>query len=148
MAGIMVPVDFSDVTGAVLDQAARLGEAFGLPLTLLTVAQPEADFVGYEVGPQYIRDDLAEGLRHTHQKLQQAKDDLEAKGLSVTALMVPGAAAEKVVEEMRRLEPELIVIGSHGHGALRQLLAGSVCQAVLNHTTCPVLVTPARTDAS
>ena len=144
MPGILVPVDFSDVTDAVVAEARKMAAALSLPLTLIHVAQAEVDFIGYEVGPQYIRDDLAEDLREQHQALQTLRDTLAAEGLTATAQMVPGSAQEKVVEELGRIQPELVVVGSHGHGALYHLLAGSVCQAVLTHAACPVLVVPAK----
>ena len=144
MPGILVPVDFSDVTDAVVAEARKMAAALSLPLMLIHVAQAEVDFIGYEVGPQYIRDDLAEDLREQHQALQTLRDTLAAEGLTATAQMVPGSAQEKVVEELGRIQPELVVVGSHGHGALYHLLAGSVCQAVLTHAACPVLVVPAK----
>lgn len=144
MPGILVPVDFSDVTDALIAEAGKMAAALSLPLTLIHVAQAEVDFIGYEVGPQYIRDDLAEDLREQHQALQALRDALAADGLTATAQMVPGSAQEKIVEELGRINPELVVVGSHGHGALHHLLAGSVCQAVLNHAACPVLVVPAK----
>jgi len=140
---MLVPLDFSDVTARVLAEAARLAQSLDMAVTLVHVAQTESDFVGFEVGPKYIRDDMAEDLREDHAKLHDAQQALAAKGLDVTAMMVPGAPAEKLVEEMARLAPGLVVIGSHGHGALHQLLAGSACQAVLKRATCPVLVVPA-----
>jgi len=145
MSGILVPVDFSDITDAVVVEAKRLATALSMPLTLIHIAQAEVDFIGYEVGPQYIRDNLAEDLREQHQELQAIRDGLADGGLTVTAQMVPGAAQEKIVEELDRLRPEMVVVGSHGHGALHNLLAGSVCQAVLKHAACPVLVVPVKT---
>ena len=34
----------------------------------------------------------------------------------------------------------MIVVGSHGHGALYHLLLGSVSEGIIRKTTCPVLV--------
>jgi len=64
------------------------------------------------------------------------------------AMLVPGDPSGKLPEEIDRLRPEMVVMGSHGHGALYQLLAGSVCQAVLNHAACPVVVVPIKGAAS
>jgi nucleotide-binding universal stress UspA family protein len=49
-----------------------------------------------------------------------------------------------VLSEARRLEVELIVVGSHGHGLLFDALLGSVSAAVLRHAEVPVLVVPVR----
>jgi nucleotide-binding universal stress UspA family protein len=38
----------------------------------------------------------------------------------------------------------LIVIGSHGHGALYHLFAGDVASGILKDAKCPVLVVPSR----
>ncbi|HAU36634.1 MAG TPA: universal stress protein [Phycisphaerales bacterium] len=140
---ILVPVDFSDVTEAVLAEAAAAAKAHGAKVWLIHVAAPEPSFVGYEVGPVFIREDVAEQLRQQHQKLQQYQQLLREQSVETTAMLVPGDPARKIPEEAARLQPRMIVLGSHGHGALHQLLAGSVCQAVLKQRLCPVLVVPA-----
>jgi nucleotide-binding universal stress UspA family protein len=145
MAGsILVPVDFSDVTEAVIAQAQRLAEALGAKIWLIHVASARPDFVGYEVGPVSVRDSVARELHREHEQLQQYQDELRAEGLVATALLVPGMPPNKILEEAERIRPDMIVIGSHGHGALYHLLAGSVCEGVLKHAPCPVVVVPAK----
>ena len=141
---MVVPLDFSDATDGVLATAEKLARSLGLSVTLIHVAQKETDFIGYEVGPEYIRDHVAEDLRDQHQQLETCCRKLTDSGLEAVALLVPGDPAEKLVQEIERLAPAMVVIGSHGHGALHQLLAGSACQAVLQHATCPVVVVPSR----
>ncbi|HVT61101.1 MAG TPA: universal stress protein [Thermoanaerobaculia bacterium] len=47
------------------------------------------------------------------------------------------------------LEPDLLVLGTHGRRGLRRLLVGSVAERVLRHSTCSVLVVPgAQTEAT
>ncbi|MEW5940915.1 MAG: universal stress protein [Chloroflexota bacterium] len=65
-------------------------------------------------------------------------------GLDATALVVQGATVETILNEASKLEADMIVVGSHGHGALYQLLVGSVCEGVLRKAACPVLVVPTR----
>jgi nucleotide-binding universal stress UspA family protein len=57
-------------------------------------------------------------------------------------LLVQGPAADVIVLEADRLRADIIVLGSHGHGAMRHLLLGSVSDAVLRKTTRPVLIVP------
>ncbi|MDP6437587.1 MAG: universal stress protein [Gammaproteobacteria bacterium] len=37
---------------------------------------------------------------------------------------------------------DIVIVGSHGRGALRQLLVGSISEEVLRHAKCPVIVIP------
>ena len=149
MAGqLLVPLDFSDATDAILATARRLANALDLSIVLIHVAQAEGDFIGYEVGPQYIRDHVAEELWDQHEALERLQKHLAADGIEAVAMLVPGDPSGKLPEEIDRLRPEMVVMGSHGHGALYHLLAGSVCQAVLNHAACPVLVVPIKGAAS
>ena len=59
-----------------------------------------------------------------------------------TALFVQGSTAETIVRKATEIDADLIVVGSHGHGAMYQLLVGSVSEAVLRQSEIPVLVVP------
>ena len=141
---ILAAIDFSNVTDAVIARGEQLAKALGAKIWLIHAAIPEPDFVGYEVGPEYIRDSAARHLREEHQVLGQYQDKLRGEGVEVTAMLVPGEAVEKILQEAASLEADWIVLGSHGHGALYNLLAGSVCQGVLSKATCPVVIVPSR----
>jgi nucleotide-binding universal stress UspA family protein len=142
MKHILLPVDFSDVTPKAVEVAVHLARVFSASLTLLHVASPNPDFVGYEPGPQSVRDQVARHLHEEHRQLQELDRQVETAGLKSTALLVQGYPAEKILQEAARLGADLIVVGSHGRGALRQLLVGSVTDGVLRGAKCPVLVVP------
>ena len=142
MKNILASIDFSDVTGAVVQSAAGIANAFQTSLYLLHVAPPDPDFIGYEPGPQTVRDGVAQKFRKEHQQLRELESELKSKGLDVHALLVQGATAEKILQEAKRLQAEMIVIGSHGHGALQKLLVGSVAEGILRKVPCPVLIVP------
>lgn len=145
MKVILAAIDFSEVTPVVVSAAETLSRAFdGCRVCLLHVAPPEPDFVGYEPGPQTVRDQLAEKFRDEHRRLHEIQKDLESKGVATTALLIQGPIAEKILEEIDRQKADLAVMGSHGHGALHQLLVGSVSEGVLRKSSCPVLVVPSR----
>jgi nucleotide-binding universal stress UspA family protein len=140
---ILVPIDFSDATPAVVQYASELARAFGGKIVLLHVSEPEPDFVGFEAGPQAVRASVARDFRAEHQKLDELKHSLAASGLDTTALQIQGSLAEKILLEAETQSADLIVMGSHGHGAIYNLLVGSVTSGVLKKAKRPVLVVPA-----
>ena len=140
---ILAVLDFSPVSKAVIEQAAELAEAFSAELTLLHVSAPDPEFVGYDVGPQTVRDGRASEIRAEHRELQQIAKDLRARGLTAHARLIQGPAVEKILAEAARLRTDVLVIGSHGHGALYRALLGSVGEGVVRAARCPVLVIPA-----
>ncbi len=144
MKNILVPVDFSDVSERVTDAAARFARAFHARLILLHVAPPEPEFIGYEPGPPSVRSSVARELVEEHKRIHKLDHELERKGLTVTSLVIQGYAVEKILAEAEKFEADLIVMGSHGHGAIRNLLVGSVTEGVMRKAKCPVLVIPRR----
>jgi nucleotide-binding universal stress UspA family protein len=142
MRTILVAVDFSDTHDGVLATAAALARATGGTVHLIHVEPPDPDFVGYKPGPQYVRDSVAHRAMDHHERIQEDRDGLQARGLTAHSLVVQGPTVSKIHEEARRLQADLIVAGSHGHGAVYDLLLGSVSQGILKHAPCPVLIVP------
>lgn len=76
--------------------------------------------------------------------LQEALPPLEAAGLTAEAELLRGRPSAAIVDDARIWQPDLIVLGSRGHGPVETAVLGSVSAAVVDHATCPVLV--ARSD--
>lgn len=144
---LLAALDFSPVSDAVVAQAASLAEAFSAELTLVHVAAPEPEFVGYEAGPQSVRTDRAREVRGEHRDLQATAEGLRGRGIRAHALLIQGPVVEKILAEAERLGADAIVIGSHGHGALHRLLLGSVSEGVVRAARCPVVLVPAARAA-
>ncbi|HSI63881.1 MAG TPA: universal stress protein [Candidatus Saccharimonadia bacterium] len=142
MSTILVPVDFSDISPQVVETAASLADARGDAITLLHVALPDPAFVGFEAGPVVVQEAVQRDFQVDHGKLEAIRADLAARGLAAGYLHFEGSTAEVILREAKRIHAGLIVMGSHGHGALYHLLVGSVTDAVLRKTSCPVLVVP------
>jgi nucleotide-binding universal stress UspA family protein len=140
---ILAAIDFSPVSEAVVEQAESLARAFSAELTLLHVAAPDPDFVGYEAGPQTVRDARAEELHTEHRELQATAESLRQREVPCHALLIQGPTVEKILEEAQRIGADAIVLGSRGHGALYRALLGSVSEGVLRDARCPVLFVPA-----
>jgi nucleotide-binding universal stress UspA family protein len=141
---ILAAVDLSDITDEVLERAASIAAAFTARLMLLHVAQPDPDFVGFEVGPQSVRDAQAHELRDEHRECQRRAKELRGHGIDAQAYMVQGPTVEMILERAEHLEADLIVVGSHGHGAVYRAVLGSVSEGVLHRAKVPVLIIPSR----
>lgn len=148
MKNILVPIDFSDVTSQVVEIARKFAAAFESRLILLNVAEPEPDFVGFEAGPPTVRLAVARDFKAERKQLDDLKAQCAAYGTEATTLHIQGPIIDKIVHEAGEQQADLIIIGSHGHGALYDLLVGSVTQGVIKAATCPVVVVPApaKTD--
>lgn len=141
---VLIAVDLSQSAPDVIEQARRLVAGEDLSVYVLHVAAPDPDFVGYDAGPQNERDAVANHLQKDHKKVQELADGLRANGIDATALLVRGPTAETILAQADKLDVEMIVVGSHGKGAMVQLLVGSVSEGVLRESTRPVVVIPTR----
>ena len=141
---ILAAVDFSPVTERVVDVLRQMAATFPAEVRLVHVAPPEPAFVGYVAGPAVVRDQVATELHASHQQLQELADRLRADGVDTTALQLQGATVATILAEAERLPAELIVLGSHGRGAVHHLLVGSVTDGVVRSAKVPVLLVPAR----
>jgi nucleotide-binding universal stress UspA family protein len=141
---ILAAIDFSPVSGAVVEHAASLAKAFSAELTLVHIAAPDPDFVGYQAGPQTVRDTRAETLHTEHRELQATAESLRQREVDCHALLIQGPTVQTILEEAGRIEADTIVLGSRGHGALYRALLGSVSEGVLHEASCPVVVVPAH----
>lgn len=56
--------------------------------------------------------------------------------------MVQGTIAETILAEAEARGAQLIIMGSHGYGAIAGLIVGGVGKVVLRKAGCPVLVIP------
>ena len=139
---ILALIDFSEATNAVVAAATKLAVAVDAEVLLLHVVEPDPDFVGYEVGPQYIRDSRAAELRKEHRQLQEYANKLNKNGANTEALLVQGATIEMVIEEAKKLNIDLIITGHHEHNYLYQAFVGSVSAEIIKRSKIPVLLVP------
>ncbi|NEO29116.1 MAG: universal stress protein [Symploca sp. SIO3C6] len=144
MRNLLVAIDFSETTTAVVAQAELLAEATKSKLWLIHIASPDPDFIGYKTGPQTERNFLARKFHNQHRQLQESAQKLRQKGIDAVALMIQGPTVETILEQAHKLAADLIVVGSHGHRGLYKVLVGSVSEGILRQADCPVLIVPAR----
>ena len=139
---IVVGVDLSESSEIIVNTAGEVAKAFSSKLWIIHAAAPEPDFIGYDAGPQSVRDSIARNLKKEHVELQALADNVRESGIDVTALLIQGPAVDVILKEASKLNANMIVLGSHGRGAMLQLIVGSVSNGVLKSAECPVLIVP------
>jgi len=102
--------------------------------------EPVPTYLGEPHKSRVAADHVSEGRRIA----QQTVKDLEEAGLDVIAEVLEGPAAKAILGVADVRQPDLIVMGSRGHGELASLLLGSVSHRVLAHAQAPVMIVKAR----
>lgn len=139
---IMVAVDFNDSIGELMVYADNLAQKFNSKVWVLHVADPEPDFIGYEPGPQYIRDIKAEEYREEHRNLQEICKNFLSKDIHAEALLIQGSTVETVMSEAQKLQIDLLIVGTHKHSFLHNLLQESVSMELIKKAEIPMLTIP------
>jgi len=142
MKNLVVALDLSETTATVLAQARPLSECYAAKLWLIHAAQPDPDFVGFDVGPVTVRKSVADHFHEEHRQLQALAEGLRTEGFDCTALLIQGATVEVILKEAADLAADMIIVGSHGHGLVHQLILGSTSEGVIRKSRIPVLVVP------
>jgi nucleotide-binding universal stress UspA family protein len=141
---ILAAVDRSKTSEAVVAAAAVVARGADASVLLVSVAPREPDAFGRQVVRKVITEPVPSSLRERHELLVRLAARLREAGIACETLMVRGDPGPTLIDEARRAKASLIVMGSHGRGALYRNLIGSVSETVLRDGRFPVLVVPAR----
>ncbi len=140
LKSILVATDFGEASGAALAYGRELARTFGATLHVLHVADDVYVRLG---GDAYmaVLPELQRGLEVAAQKqLDELLIDNDPVPLPVkSAVLTSSATAAAIVQYARDLDIDLIVVGTHGRGAMAHLLMGSVAERVVRSASCPVL---------
>jgi nucleotide-binding universal stress UspA family protein len=154
---LLVGLDLSESTEKIVKKIEEIAKTLSARVWLLHITKPEPrdiyiaghepDSVGSEKDAQLLRDSLAKRFHDEHRQIQEIADRLRKSGLDTTGLLVQGETVEAILREASRLDVDMIVVGSHGWGAMHQLLVGSVSEGVLHGSEYPILVVPTHDRA-
>ena len=133
---ILVPLDFSDSSSRILQTALSVLSDDGT-ITLLHIVEWLPAVTTGTSGIYPHRKDIEKLKALSLAQLEeQAREQKEA---DVQAMVREGKPASIILEVIAGLEPDLVVMGSHGRSKLDHLLIGSVAERVIRKAPCPVL---------
>jgi len=161
---ILVAVDLSDVTQNMMQEVIKLSSGLSSKTWLLHVVDPkpvsidhvdygpgfgglEPCFVDYGPDPKTKRDQISCQFKKEHKALHHEVGRLQRSGIETTALLIQGSVIDVILHQSSKLGIEMIIVGSHGHGAVYNLVIGSVNEGLLKQSPCPVLVIPTHDRA-
>src|SRR5271166_1190311 len=156
---IVVAIDLKAGTDRLLAEAQRYSRALNAVVDIIHVAAPDPDFVGYIKSPDpanktqektqektqdnLIRDSEAKTLRTEHAQTQALSERLRANGVRIDrALTVQGPTLATILDETRKLGADLLILGSHHHGAMHRLWFGDIAVDAAKQAPCSLLVVP------
>ena len=139
---LLVAVDLSESTQTIVEKVEEINKEYPAKVWILHNAEPEPDILEFKVDPLAARETLAKKFHNEHRQIQEIANRLRKAGMDATALLVHGATVESILKEASDLDVDMIVVGTHGRGAMYQLLVGSVSEGILHKSRYPVLVIP------
>jgi len=136
---VLLAVDGSPVSRRATQHAVRLARQLASPpeLTLFYADTPLLQSVAIKLGAEAVRRYHEE---NGHAATRGARALLKRAQLDFAELQVVGEPAEAIVREAKRGRYALVVMGTHGRGALEGLLLGSVARKVIAQSPVPVTV--------
>jgi nucleotide-binding universal stress UspA family protein len=142
---ILLATDGSPSAAGAQREAFELARLTDAPLLVVAVEHVVLPAVGYAA---YGYSNIVVELTAAEQKrvaatLEKVEEAATADGIHCRTVEAEGAIAEEICRIASERGARMIVVGSHGWGAGKRLLFGSVSAALLHQAPCPVLVVPA-----
>jgi len=138
---ILYPSDFSEHSLCALPYARELSGRFGAELHCLHVVDEATQYwvgTGDTAVPIVVPLEELTGTAEK-QMAQFVADNFGEDGAGIVSHVVSGRPFIEIIHYAQEQEIDLIVIATHGHGALASMLMGSVTEKVVRKCPCPVL---------
>ncbi|MDH5589536.1 MAG: universal stress protein [Gemmatimonadota bacterium] len=130
---ILVPLDGSRFSEAALPVALGIAQHTRASVHLVTVQEPIPSFA-YAEWETAAEEWSAQYLANAASRCRSRTE------VVVTSSLVSGRVAEMLESEARDHDTDLVVMASHGRGALTRAWLGSVTDAFVRQTSHPILV--------
>jgi nucleotide-binding universal stress UspA family protein len=135
---ILLATDFSSTAASAADLAVALARRFGDSVALVHVLEPPSmAYPDLMVDVSTLERAL---LDRATALLREAADAIRARGIVVEERLTEGNPSERISELAREIGARLVVVGTHGRGALSRAFLGSVAERTVLSADRPVLV--------
>jgi nucleotide-binding universal stress UspA family protein len=144
---MLLPLDGSEISEAILGHATQLGSRFGAAYHLLRVVPSPKQFAS-SYPPDLIEANRERILRETEEAKEYLKSQgerLRTAGVTVEErVLTGGQPAHDILAEAQAADCDFIAISAHGRGRLARALLGSTSDKVVRGTHLPILLYRAK----
>ncbi|HEY2309930.1 MAG TPA: universal stress protein [Gaiellaceae bacterium] len=146
---ILFATDGSPSAAEAQKNAFELALRLAAPLLVVSVAHPVLPAVGYSAyGYSNVVAEVRDAERKRVEELVTSiAETAEGEGVHCTTVTLDGQIVDEICRKASEYEAQLIVVGSHGWGAARRFLSGSVSTGLVHSAPCPVLVVRSSAEA-
>jgi len=142
MKNIIVAVDIEKKEEYLVEKGIEMAKTYQAKLWIIHASAPDPDFVGYEAGPQSVRDERARTLFTENKILNDYADLAKRKGVDATGLLIQGPTTELILEECDKLKADLLILGHRKHGFIQRIIRGSIAGGIMENTKIPLMIIP------
>jgi nucleotide-binding universal stress UspA family protein len=154
---ILYATDLGPYGPKIFAHAIGLAQRFDAQIHIVHVLEPVGEYaqslISNYVSPETLKTVQNEGYENArkemHRRLEKFCSDRlpdECEHLLANMRVVEGLPFQVILDEAKRLNADLIVVGSHGRTGLGELFMGSVAHKVLSKATIPVFVVPIKQE--
>lgn len=138
---IYVPLDNTDISDRVLNEAIDLAKSTSAKLRISHIVNLEQITFGVEmVGVAELKDAL---LSIGNTLISKVKQKLDAAGVDADVKMIENygsSIATLIVEDAKEFGADLFILGSHHLGSFSHFLTGGIAEDLAHDTDIPILL--------
>src|SRR5881392_2009916 len=132
---ILCPVDFFPASDAAVSYAVGLGANYGATIHLLHVITP--------ILPNEYAIDTVEIMKSMEKSTAEEMKKLVARvkeaGVSIYTEIRTGDVYDQIKQAIEVVQPELVVMGTHGRRGVERWFMGSTTEKLMRHSPVPLL---------
>jgi len=140
---MLLPLDGTSVSEAIIDHATKLGSLFGASYHLVRIVPLPKEYSRSYLPDmtRVIEEFLKESEKASNEYLEEQAQNLRARGFEVDATVLVGAQpVQGILSEAESSGSDLIAISAHHRSGLTRVLLGDTSDKVLRGSHGPVLI--------
>jgi manganese transport protein len=131
---ILLTLDHTALDRLAVAHAAAMARLYGAKLYVLHVEEDVTSQV-------YGKDSSTAEVEAGEEYLERIAQSLRAQGIAVeTAISHSGSPGKAIVRYAQEIHPDLVIMGAHGHGGLKDLIFGTTINPVRHALAAPMLI--------